>query len=87
MNNPPLKHSGMEDPLAAVESADARVTHAHHHMNVIIAVCWILIGLKCIAVTWATQRYHVPFSPLWIILPTLAFAALATGLYYRLRDR
>jgi hypothetical protein len=42
---------------------------------------WILIAIKSVAVVWAVQHYHVPFSPLWVIVPTVAFASLCTGVY------
>jgi len=42
---------------------------------------WALIVLKSILVTWAVHRWHVPFSPLWIILPTVMFGALVTAVY------
>jgi hypothetical protein len=48
----------------------------------IILACWILIALKSVAVVWAVRHYHVPFSPLWVIVPTVVFAALCTGVYY-----
>jgi hypothetical protein len=48
----------------------------------LIYACWILIAAKSVAVVWAVRHYHVPFSPLWVIGPTVAFAALCTGVYY-----
>jgi peptidoglycan/LPS O-acetylase OafA/YrhL len=48
----------------------------------LIAACWILIAAKCALVAWATGHYRMPFSPLWVILPTIAFAALCTGVYW-----
>jgi hypothetical protein len=44
---------------------------------------WILIAIKSVVVVWAVRRYHVPFSPLWVIVPTVVFAALCTGVYLR----
>ena len=46
-------------------------------------VAWALIALKSAIVIWAIQRYHIPFSPLWVIVPTVAFAGLCTLVYYR----
>jgi hypothetical protein len=43
---------------------------------------WILIAVKSVFVVWAVHRWHVPFSPLWVILPTVAFAALCTAVYF-----
>ncbi len=42
---------------------------------------WIFIVIKSIVVWWACAHYSVPFHPLWIIAPTVAFAALCTGVY------
>ena len=47
----------------------------------IMAVAWALIATKCALVWWAIGHWHMPFHPLWIVGPTLAFAALATGLW------
>ena len=51
----------------------------------VLAVCWVLIAIKSVAVVWLFGRYHVPVSPLWVIAPTLVFAALCT-VVYMLRD-
>jgi membrane protein YdbS with pleckstrin-like domain len=51
----------------------------------VLAVCWVLIVLKSFAVVWLFDRYHVPVSPLWVIAPTVVFAALCT-VVYMLRD-
>ncbi|HMD60703.1 MAG TPA: hypothetical protein VKG78_04705 [Opitutaceae bacterium] len=51
----------------------------------VIAVCWAIIALKSLAVVWLFGRYNVPVSPLWVIAPTVFFAALCTAVYL-LRD-
>jgi membrane protein YdbS with pleckstrin-like domain len=51
----------------------------------LIAICWVLIVLKSFAVVWLFNRYHVPVNPLWVIAPTVVFAALCTVIYL-LRD-
>lgn len=43
---------------------------------------WGLIAVKSIVVWWACARYPVPFSALWVILPTVAFATLCTLVYF-----
>jgi len=50
-------------------------------VEIIIAVCWILIAVKTVFVFWACRRYRIPFSPLWVVVPTIVFAALCTGIY------
>ncbi len=51
----------------------------------LFAVCWVVIVAKSIAVVWLFDRYHVPVNPLWVIAPTIVFAALCTAVYV-LRD-
>lgn len=46
-----------------------------------LAVCWVLILIKSFAVIWLFDRYHVPVNPLWVIAPTVVFAALCTIIY------
>jgi hypothetical protein len=46
---------------------------------------WILIALKSAFVIWAVPRYHIPFSAMWVVIPTIIFAALCTLLYYARR--
>jgi hypothetical protein len=48
----------------------------------LIAACWVLIAIKSVVVVWAVRHYHVPFSPLWVIAPTVVFAALGTWVYW-----
>jgi hypothetical protein len=47
----------------------------------LLIACWILIAIKSVVVAWAVPHYHVPFSALWVIIPTVAFASLCTGVY------
>ncbi len=51
----------------------------------VIWICWAIIAVKCVGVVWLFGRYHVPVSSLWVIAPTVIFAALCT-LVYLLRD-
>ncbi len=55
-------------------------------MERLIWICWGLIAVKSAFIAWAVPHYRIPFSPLWVILPTIAFAALCTAVYH-LRDR
>ena len=47
----------------------------------LLVLCWIAILLKCAFVAWLIPHYRMPFSPLWVIAPTLVSAAVVTGLY------
>lgn len=67
----------------------------HFHWNVIrypVRMCWflgavwLLILAKCALVWWAMVHWQVPFHPAWIVIPTLLFAALATGLWLTADD-
>ncbi|HVS53535.1 MAG TPA: hypothetical protein VHD62_14365 [Opitutaceae bacterium] len=46
-----------------------------------MAAAWLLIAAKCVAVSWAIDRWHVPLHPAWIVAPTLVFAAVATAIW------
>jgi hypothetical protein len=47
----------------------------------LFVVCWIVIVIKSFAVVWLFDHYHVPVSALWVIAPTVIFAALCTAVY------
>lgn len=49
----------------------------------LFVVAWVLIALKTAFVLWAVPHYHIPFSPYWVVVPTLMFAALCTAVYFR----
>jgi hypothetical protein len=46
-----------------------------------MAAAWVLIVAKCFLVWWAIGHWNVPIHPLWIVAPTVAFAALATSIW------
>ncbi len=50
-------------------------------MRWFLSVAWLLILAKCTLIWWAMVHWSVPFHPAWIVVPTLLFAALATGLW------
>ena len=66
---------------------ELRVEHPREprsrRLELVLAVGWLLILLKCAAIYWACHRYQVPISPWWLIVPTLAFATLCTVVYWR----
>jgi hypothetical protein len=51
----------------------------------ILGLGWVLIVVKSFAVFWLFDRYHVPVNALWVVAPTIIFAALCTAVYL-LRD-
>jgi membrane protein YdbS with pleckstrin-like domain len=55
-------------------------------VQTIIYVLWGLIIAKSFLVVWAVNHFAIPFSPLWVIAPTVTFAFVATAAYYLMRD-
>ena len=49
----------------------------------LIVAGWIVIALKSVVVVWAVRHYRIPFNPLWVIAPTVAFALLITAVYWK----
>jgi len=49
----------------------------------LFVIGWALIAVKSVLVAWAVPHYHIPFSALWVIVPTVVFAALCTLVYFR----
>ena len=48
----------------------------------LILIGWLVIVVKCFVVIWAIDHWAVPFSPYWIIIPTILMGALCTAVYY-----
>jgi len=46
-----------------------------------IVIGWVLIAVKCTALWWLINAYHVPIHPMWLVGPTVLFGLLATALY------
>ena len=51
----------------------------------LLAICWGVIVIKCLAVVWLFDHYRIPVNALWVIAPTIVFATLCTVVYL-LRD-
>ncbi len=47
--------------------------------------CWVVIAAKCVLVAWLFKHYQIAVNPMWVIAPTVVFAALCTAVYL-LRD-
>lgn len=47
-------------------------------MRWFMAIGWLIIAAKCVLVWWAIDHWHVQLNPLWVIGPTVMFAALIT---------
>lgn len=65
------------------EPAVRRPRVRNRRVERLFVLAWILIALKSAFVLWAVPHYHIPFSPYWVIVPTLLFAALCTAVYLR----
>ncbi len=65
--------------VAAVRLAEASARNPG--MERLIAIFWVVIAVKCVLVWWLIRHYHVPFHPMWVVAPTLLFAAVCTAVY------
>jgi hypothetical protein len=45
----------------------------------LLAVGWVLIAVKHVAIIWAVWHYRVPLHQLWINFPTWLLGVLATA--------
>ena len=70
---PKFDHEGIAD-----QGIDLR--RRRRVRNVILA-CWAVILVKSVTVVWVVGHYHLPFNPMWVIGPTVTFAALATFVF------
>lgn len=43
---------------------------------------WLVIAAKSALIIWAVHHYHVPIDPMWVIVPTVIFAAVCTLIYF-----
>ncbi len=71
----------MENATDLEENTSSQEAEASPWAPRLIVGGWILIAIKSVVVWWACAHYALPFHPLWIIAPTVAFAALCTGVY------
>ncbi len=46
-----------------------------------MAIAWLVIVAKCLLVWWAIGHWNVALNPLWVVGPTLIFAALVTAIW------
>lgn len=84
---PTSRRTPLDYERVFVESAKIpRHTETDRRTERLLLICWIVIALKCALVAWAVPHYHVPFSPLWVIVPTLVFAVIVTVVFYLWRD-
>ena len=70
---------------SGLDDSERRARH-RWRIEILIYVCWCLIVVKAFVVVWAINHFNIPIHPLVVIGPTVAFAFLATSLYYWLRD-
>jgi hypothetical protein len=75
-------HLDNVDGLSEEEFAARR----HRRIETLIGVCWGLIVLKTFAVVWLVHHYAMPFSPMWVVGPTVTMAFIATLIYYWPRE-
>lgn len=51
-----------------------------------MAVAWTIIAAKCGLVWWAMLHWNMATHPIWVVGPTLIFAALVTALWLTHRE-
>ena len=54
----------------------------NRRMERLIGIFWVVIVAKCFLIWWVIEHFRIPFSPWWVIAPTLIFAAVCTAVYY-----
>jgi hypothetical protein len=69
------------EPTFVQEIRPGQTTKGNPRVTRLIIIGWALIAIKSVVVWWACAHYALPFHPLWVIAPTVAFAALCTGVY------
>ena len=77
----PAYRPAENDPSFVQGIRPSRTPRGNPRVARLIAIGWVLIAIKSVVVWWACSHYALPFHPLWIIAPTVAFAALCTGVY------
>jgi hypothetical protein len=85
-----LKAHALVSPGPSPDIAGARTDEEdrmrrRRRVENLISICWGLIALKSLLVVWAVGHYSIPFNPMWVVGPTVAFALVATVAYYRMR--
>ncbi|MFT3783611.1 MAG: hypothetical protein QM790_16480 [Nibricoccus sp.] len=76
----------MANPPQFVEDVRATNAPARHPWTTRLLIAgWILIIAKSSVIWWACGRYAVPFHPMWLVGPTVAFGLLCTGVYFYAR--
>lgn len=53
---------------------------------IFLAIAWVVILAKCVAVNWAVDHWDMDIRAAWVIVPTLIFAATATLLFITSRE-
>jgi uncharacterized membrane protein len=68
-------------PVFVEEIVPSQTSKGSPWVTRLIIAGWVLIVVKSVFVWWACAHYALPFHPLWVIGPTVAFAALCNGVY------
>jgi hypothetical protein len=75
---PPIGYdAGFVEEVRLVDHLPRRNRRAER----LFIVCWVLIAVKCVVVTWLVAHYRMGFSPLWVTAPTVVFAVVCTAVY------
>jgi hypothetical protein len=60
-----------------------RRTPRNRRSELLLAVGWALVIIKCWAMFWLVSHYTMPFNAWWIVGPTVLSAAVCTWIYVR----
>jgi hypothetical protein len=66
--------------------APLNLPHVSVRLRWFMGIAWVAILIKCVIVTWAVEHWHMPFHASWVVVPTLAFAALASVVWLLHRE-
>lgn len=61
-----------------MQASLAPPTGVPRRVRLFLAIGWVVIIAKCLAMPWLLNHWQVPVHPGWVIVPTLIFAALVT---------
>lgn len=68
-------------PRGFIRSVQTRRSARDRKLERQLRIFWAIIVAKCALIWWLMRHYHVPIHPLWVVVPTLMFAALITAVY------
>ena len=81
----PIRQALHLDNVAGLNAQELAVRRKKR-IEMVIGICWGIFVLKTFVVVWLVNHYNMPFSPMWIVAPTVSMAFIATAMYCWIRD-